>query len=223
MSNNIDTKIRAIIDESFRQLASYQNAEDSALLNYGERKKVSQDQRLSDLNSEIEKVISLGLPNQVESFEKNSSPLLKYLDDPFVQGNKETNHLVELIKDVMEYLPWKYNYEERGENSNLGSYMGWAELIGPEAPYRTTKYCLGFTLISKGTLYPEHKHPAIEIYKVLSGTADWTLEKVTTLRNPGEVILHPSNKIHKMQTYDETLLALYIWSGNDVVTLSSYV
>jgi hypothetical protein len=65
--------------------------------------------------------------------------------------------------------------------------------------------------------------PAIELYKVLSGTAEWTLEGVTSKRVPGEVILHPSNKIHKMQTYDQTLLALYTWSGNDVVTLSEYV
>jgi gentisate 1,2-dioxygenase len=101
--------------------------------------------------------------------------------------------------------------------------MGWAELIGTEAPYKSDDFCLGFTLISPYTLYPEHRHPAIELYKVLSGTAEWTLEGATSKRVPGEVILHPSNKIHKMQTYDQTLLALYTWSGNDVVTLSEYV
>ncbi len=167
----------------------------------------------------IAKVTSLVIPDQTEPFEKSSSPLIQYAKSSTLHGDKETEPLLELIREVADYLPWKYNYEERGD---LGSYMGWAELIGPEAPFKTSEYCLGFTLISPNTLYPEHKHPAIEYYKVLSGTADWTLEGVTTSRSPGDEILHPSNKIHKMETHDETLLALYTWTGSDVVTLSSY-
>lgn len=192
MSNEIDIKIRAIINESFKLLEKYDN-------------------------------YTFDIPDQVQVFEKNNSALLKYKDSISWQGDVESRPLLSLIKEVMEYLPWKYNYEEREDTPGLSLYLGWAELIGPEAPYRTDKYCLGFTLISPDTIYPEHRHPATELYKVLSGTADWTLEGVVTKRKPGEFILHPSDQIHKMQTYDETLLALYIWTGNDVVTLSEYV
>lgn len=166
---------------------------------------------------------SNNIPEQTGSFEKSTSPLLKYAESSTLHGSKETEPLLRLIREVFDYLPWKYNYEEREDKKDLGSYMGWAELIGPEAPYKSDDFCLGFTLISPYTLYPEHRHPAIELYKVLSGIAEWTLEGATSKRVPGEVILHPSNQIHKMQTYDQTLLALYTWSGNDVVTLSEYV
>nr|WP_292163275.1 dimethylsulfonioproprionate lyase family protein [Butyrivibrio sp.] len=176
-----------------------------------------------EIKEEIARVTSSVIPEQTGSFEKSTSPLLKYAESSTLHGSKETEPLLKLIREVFDYLPWKYNYEEREDKKDLGSYMGWAELIGPEAPYKSDDFCLGFTLISPYTLYPEHRHPAIELYKVLSGTAEWTLEGATSKRVPGEVILHPSNKIHKMQTYDQTLLALYTWSGNDVVTLSEYV
>lgn len=206
MSKELNVKIRRIIDEAIKLLNESYTYSNS-----------------NEIQEEIARVTSSVIPEQTGSFDKSSSPLLKYAESSTLHGSKETEPLLKLISEVFEYLPWKYNYEEREDKKNLGSYMGWAELIGPEAPYRTDDFCLGFTLISPDTLYPEHRHPAIELYKVLSGTAQWTLEGVTKKRAPGEVILHPSNKIHKMQTYDQTLLALYTWSGSDVVTLSEYV
>jgi mannose-6-phosphate isomerase-like protein (cupin superfamily) len=232
MSIALDNKIREIIVEAFRQLSvSKYNINKNIINTYSIDGFVPDDSNsdkksdihvLSNTSTEIAKVTSLVIPDQVEPFFKSSSPLLQYARSSTAHGNNETEPLLNLLKDVFEYLPWKYNYEERADKKDLGSFMGWAELIGPEAPYRTDKYCLGFTLISPDTIYPEHNHPAIEIYKVLSGTANWTLEGVTAARKPGEVILHESMKRHKMQTFDETLLALYAWSGSDVVTLSTY-
>lgn len=207
----LNQKIITIIGEAFKLL----NNQGDLLDGYALDVSIPKD----DISKEIAKVTSLVIPDQVEPFEKSSSPLIQYVRSSTLHGNTETEPLLDLIKEVADYLPWKYNYEDR---SDLGSYLGWAELIGPEAPFRTSEYCLGFTLISPNTLYPEHKHPATELYKVLSGTSDWTLEGVTTPRSPGDIILHPSNRVHKMETHEETLLALYTWTGNDVVTLSTY-
>lgn len=233
MSKELDIKIRKIIDEAIKLLN--ENNKDS---NNYEKDHNDSNSNISDhlihnnefdkdinkeIKEEIARVTSSVIPEQTGSFEKSTSPLLKYAESSTLHGSKGTEPLLRLIREVFDYLPWKYNYEEREDKKDLGSYMGWAELIGPEAPYKSDDFCLGFTLISPYTLYPEHRHPAIELYKVLSGTAEWTLEGATSKRVPGEVILHPSNKIHKMQTYDQTLLALYTWSGNDVVTLSEYV
>ena len=233
MSKELDIKIRKIIDEAIKLLNennkdsnNYEKDHNDSNSNIGDHL-IHNNEFDKDINKEIKeeiaRVTSSVIPEQTGSFEKSTSPLLKYAESSTLHGSKETEPLLGLIREVFDYLPWKYNYEEREDKKNLGSYMGWAELIGPEAPYKSDDFCLGFTLISPYTLYPEHRHPAIELYKVLSGTAEWTLEGVTSKRVPGEVILHPSNKIHKMQTYDQTLLALYTWSGNDVVTLSEYV
>lgn len=233
MSKELDIKIRKIIDESIKLLNennkdsnNYEKDHNDSNSNIGDHL-IHNNEFDKDINKEIKeeiaRVTSSVIPEQTGSFEKSTSPLLKYAESSTLHGSKETEPLLRLIREVFDYLPWKYNYEEREDKKDLGSYMGWAELIGPEAPYKSDDFCLGFTLISPYTLYPEHRHPAIELYKVLSGTAEWTLEGATSKRVPGEVILHPSNKIHKMQTYDQTLLALYTWSGNDVVTLSEYV
>lgn len=233
MSKELDIKIRKIIDEAIKLLNennkdsnNYEKDHNDSNSNIGDHL-IHNNEFDKDINKEmkeeIARVTSSVIPEQTGSFEKSTSPLLKYAESSTLHGSKETEPLLRLIREVFDYLPWKYNYEEREDKKDLGSYMGWAELIGPEAPYKSDDFCLGFTLISPYTLYPEHRHPAIELYKVLSGTAEWTLEGVTSKRVPGEVILHPSNKIHKMQTYDQTLLALYTWSGNDVVTLSEYV
>ena len=233
MSKELDIKIRKIIDEAIKLLNennkdsnNYEKDHNDSNSNIGDHL-IHNNEFDKDINKEIKeeiaRVTSSVIPEQTGSFEKSTSPLLKYAESSTLHGSKETESLLRLIREVFDYLPWKYNYEEREDKKDLGSYMGWAELIGPEAPYKSDDFCLGFTLISPYTLYPEHRHPAIELYKVLSGTAEWTLEGATSKRVPGEVILHPSNKIHKMQTYDQTLLALYTWSGNDVVTLSEYV
>ncbi len=233
MSKELDIKIRKIIDEAIKLLNennkdsnNYEKDHNDSNSNIGDHL-IHNNEFDKDINKEIKeeiaRVTSSVIPEQTGSFEKSTSPLLRYAESSTLHGSKETEPLLGLIREVFDYLPWKYNYEEREDKKDLGSYMGWAELIGPEAPYKSDDFCLGFTLISPYTLYPEHRHPAIELYKVLSGTAEWTLEGATSKRVPGEVILHPSNKIHKMQTYDQTLLALYTWSGNDVVTLSEYV
>ena len=233
MSKELDIKIRKIIDEAIKLLNennkdsnNYEKDHNDSNSNIGDNL-IHNNEFDKDINKEIKeeiaRVTSSVIPEQTGSFEKSTSPLLRYAESSTLHGSKETEPLLGLIREVFDYLPWKYNYEEREDKKDLGSYMGWAELIGPEAPYKSDDFCLGFTLISPYTLYPEHRHPAIELYKVLSGTAEWTLEGATSKRVPGEVILHPSNKIHKMQTYDQTLLALYTWSGNDVVTLSEYV
>ncbi|WP_022753041.1 dimethylsulfonioproprionate lyase family protein [Butyrivibrio fibrisolvens] len=233
MSKELDIKIRKIIDEAIKLLNennkdsnNYEKDHNDSNSNIGDHL-IHNNEFDKDINKEIKeeiaRVTSSVIPEQTGSFEKSTSPLLKYAESSTLHGSKETEPLLRLIREVFDYLPWKYNYEEGEDKKDLGSYMGWAELIGPEAPYKSDDFCLGFTLISPYTLYPEHRHPAIELYKVLSGTAEWTLEGATSKRVPGEVILHPSNKIHKMQTYDQTLLALYTWSGNDVVTLSEYV
>lgn len=229
MSKELDIKIRKIIDEAIKLLNennkdsnNYEKDHNDSNSNIGDHL-IHNNEFDKEIKEEIARVTSSVIPEQTGLFEKSMSPLLKYAESSTLHGSKETEPLLRLIREVFDYLPWKYNYEEREDKKDLGSYMGWAELIGPEAPYKSDDFCLGFTLISPYTLYPEHRHPAIELYKVLSGTAEWTLEGATSKRVPGEVILHPSNKIHKMQTYDQTLLALYTWSGNDVVTLSEYV
>ncbi|MDR0735967.1 MAG: AraC family ligand binding domain-containing protein [Zoogloeaceae bacterium] len=119
-------------------------------------------------------------------------------------------------------LPWRYSYDARADHPGLETRMAWAELVGPIAPFKSQRVCLGLTAIGPHTLYPAHIHPAVETYLVLSGTARWAMNDLAQTHPPGTLILHPSNVVHVMQTDTEPLLAAYAWTG-DVKTLSHYL
>ena len=176
-----------------------------------------------DIGQEAAKFVAREIPAPSGTFEKSDSPLIRWIEDSAKHGSSETANLLKALKPALPFLPWKYNYEPRPDMPDLGNQMGWGEILGPEAPFHDGHFCYGFTLLGKNTFYPAHYHPATELYVVLSGHAEWTLDGVSKVRNPGEFILHPSNHVHSMRTNDEPLLALYTWSGKDVKTLSKYV
>lgn len=220
MPNKTKDKIKKIIENAlmliFAAGGSYRRTDD-------------QDAEVIDPNSHkgrirdvVDKIAGLYIPLLTGSFEKSSSPLLAYADSALENGNETTEGILEMLREVMDVLPWEYSYDERSDAPGLGARIGWAELIGPKAPFQSDKFCLGFTLIAPDTLYPQHNHPATELYYVLSGTANWTLDGKTSAKTPGEVILHPSLHSHSMETGSEALLALYLWVGEDIVTLSQY-
>jgi hypothetical protein len=123
-------------------------------------------------------------------------------------------------------LPWRYNYPPRpGEPSDaadLANRIAFAELIGPRAPLTAPGCRAGFTLMAPETFYPLHAHPAIELYLVIAGHAQWTTPIAERIVPPGEFVLHRSNQPHAMRTFEQPLLALYGWRG-DIDTPAFYL
>lgn len=175
------------------------------------------------IGEEAGKMQHIALPPQTGAFLKSNCPVSAFASDAIQQGLPAARPLLDALASVSDRLPWKYNYAIREDMPNLGSQMAWCEIIGPEAPFVCRHFCFGFTLIAPNSFYPAHQHPAIELYYVLSGTAEWTLEGKAAWQAPGSFILHPSNAIHSMRTSSMPLLAMYTWSGDDVITLSKYV
>ncbi|THF65291.1 dimethylsulfonioproprionate lyase family protein [Pseudothauera rhizosphaerae] len=148
-------------------------------------------------------------------------PVAALLDGELPSRNGRVADVVAAFRPLFAALPWRYGYTPRPDFPGLETRMAWAELVGPLAPFRSDRACLGLTFIAPRTRYPEHFHPAVETYFVLSGTARWTAAGVTHERVPGDWVLHPSDIIHVMETGDEPLLAAYTWSG-DIVSPSVY-
>jgi mannose-6-phosphate isomerase-like protein (cupin superfamily) len=115
-------------------------------------------------------------------------------------------------------LPWRYSYPPRpglpADAVDLAERIAFAELIGPRAPLDAPGCRAGFTLIAPATFYPLHAHPAIELYLVISGHAQWTTPEAERIVPPGEFVLHGVNQPHAMRTFAEPLLALYGWRGD---------
>jgi mannose-6-phosphate isomerase-like protein (cupin superfamily) len=165
----------------------------------------------------------LSLPSSLGIFTRNQHPATRHLDDALVAAGGPTVELLTAIRPVAHDLPWRYSYERREDAPSLGEKIAYAEIVGPDAPYRSAIFCLGLTLIAPESLYPLHRHPAVELYYVLSGTATWSLNHRDRDLPPGEFVLHPSLAAHAMRTRREPLLAVYTWSGGDIHTPSVYV
>jgi mannose-6-phosphate isomerase-like protein (cupin superfamily) len=165
----------------------------------------------------------LSLPSSSGVFTRNQHPATRHLDDALAAASGSTAELLSVIRPVAHDLPWRYSYEQREDAPLLGENIAYAEIVGPDAPYRSMIFCLGLTLIAPESLYPLHRHPAVELYFVLSGTASWSLNNRNRDLPPGEFVLHPSLATHAMRTRHEPLLAAYTWSGSDIHTPSVYV
>jgi quercetin dioxygenase-like cupin family protein len=123
-------------------------------------------------------------------------------------------------------LVWHYHYAPHPgsppDAEDLAERIGFAELIGPRAPLTAPACRVGFTLLAPATCYPQHAHPAIELYLVISGHAQWTTPGDERIVPPGAFVLHSASKPHAMRTFAEPLLALYGWRG-DIDTPAFYL
>ncbi|QDQ88467.1 cupin domain-containing protein [Alcaligenaceae bacterium SJ-26] len=141
-------------------------------------------------------------------------PIVAVLENTVHRHPGALHGILDLLQPVLAALPWRYGYTARADCPDLNQRLAWAELIGPLAPWRSHRICLGLTAISPHTRYPEHAHPAVETYLVLDGHAHWRIGHEEMTVGPGNFILHPGGAVHAMETGDTPLLAAYTWSGD---------
>lgn len=106
------------------------------------------------------------------------------------------------------------NYSIASLGSGYVDRYGYVELVGPGRPVESADLLVGLLLLGPDMHYPDHAHPAEEIYHVVAGEADWWREDEGWRRKPpGTLIHHASMVRHAMRTAEEPLLALYCWTG----------
>lgn len=173
---------------------------------------------------ELERVVGLlhAAPTAHGPLAPSPHPILRHLASALAAPAPGAREAAAELGAIGPHLPWRYSYAERADAPDLGDRVAFAELVGPDAPLRSGDVCLGLTLIAPRTLYPDHRHPAIELYYVLAGTAVWRAEGRAVVAQPGTFVLHPSGVSHAMETRADPLLAVYTWSGDDIRTPSSY-
>jgi quercetin dioxygenase-like cupin family protein len=131
--------------------------------------------------------------------------------------------LVSSIAALRPALSWTYSYPANPRDHDLGSKVAFSQIVGRRGLRPDAHLHVGLTLIAPHVVYPAHFHPAVELYLVVSGNALWQSgTDAPALRPPGSLILHPSNVVHAMTTFDEPLLAVWAWRG-DLASPSVYV
>ena len=65
------------------------------------------------------------------------------------------------------------------------------------------------------TFYPKHRHDALELYHIISGTALWQRgDQDFKPLAPGASFEHLDHIDHALKTKDEDLLAIWAWGGD---------
>jgi len=151
-------------------------------------------------------------------------PACDHLDHALAQGlTGPEAALARAIAAIAPGLRWTYGYPPDPRWPALGSNVAFTQIVGARGLRPSPKLHLGLTLIAPETRYPAHRHPAVETYLVLSGTAVWQAgDAAAAPRSPGSLIFHPSGIPHAMATEAEPLLALFSWRG-DLQSPSVYV
>ena len=96
------------------------------------------------------------------------------------------------------------------------------ELIGgPDALIQHPEFRMGFYWQEANSLYPSHRHNALELYYILSGTALWQRgQGEYKPQPPGNSFDHLDRLDHSTKTTSEDLLTLWAWHGD--ITWDSY-
>lgn len=150
-------------------------------------------------------------------FPKSTHPATSLIGGALKGGTDATSSLLDALTPVIRHLPWRYP-QAGGTEERIAI----AELIGPDAPFRSPAVGLGFALIAPNAHCPVHHHSAAELYYMVTGTATWLLDGMSHVIRPGTCMLLPSQSVHAVRTDDDAVLALYARSASDARNAPEY-
>ena len=88
-------------------------------------------------------------------------------------------------------------------------------IIGEGGLLPSDRVSAGISLQGRDTYYPPHAHHAEESYWIIGGDGDWRVDsKPWFAIKPGDSIYHRSGVRHVMQTNQQPLLALWLWTSH---------
>lgn len=152
-----------------------------------------------------------------EGFDANLDPLCDTLCSDETLSGPYTAFQSACIK-AAPHAMWRDTYRDTPVGDVLHAHFGTFEILGRDTPLNAD-HMRGFLIYqTPGYHYPLHHHPAEEIYLVLAGEAEFSLEGQKPKRlGPGQTAFHPSNAPHALTTTDRSVLAYVLWRG-DITT-----
>ncbi len=142
-------------------------------------------------------------------------PLLSQLDDA-LDAALGSSELRESVATVASTGDWYQVYTGDGINAEMADYMLANQVVGPKGAIAAESTRAGIFLLAPNFDYLMHDHAANEIYYVHSGTISIQngTESIPRHLEPGQYSITPSETPHALQTDDEPVLLLYIWTGD---------
>lgn len=113
---------------------------------------------------------------------------------------------------------WRDTYKDTEIGDVLHAHFGTFEILGRDTPLKTDEMRSFLIYQRPGYHYPLHHHPSEELYLVLAGDADFSIDGQKARRlGPGDTAFHASNLPHALTTTERSILAYVLWRG-DITT-----
>lgn len=150
------------------------------------------------------------------------APVASLLDSTvsFTAGDVD-RELALAICGSADELYWRVAYPNHDEADMVALQAGYfvASIVGPKqidaAPIFSEDVAIYITVMAPGLFYPSHVHKAPELYRVIAGAGQWQKgDGPFTVEPPGAWIVHPTGTRHAMETTDQPLLAMAIWTAD---------
>jgi hypothetical protein len=143
------------------------------------------------------------------------APVLETTD-----GEAPLAGMIHALQALGPWLVWTQNpnYRRSPPSADFLHRYGYAVIAGPAdgppALIGHAALALGVLLLGPHTCYPQHRHPATELYVPLNDGEWWRGDGPWRAELPGAVIHHRTEVTHATRAGDTPLLAVYLWSGD---------
>ncbi len=126
--------------------------------------------------------------------------------------------VAEALLVVTDQLKWRAPSTDREDEPDMAVFsrnFTSACVIGAGGLLPSDKVTAGFSLQGRDTYYPPHAHQAEESYWIIGGDGDWKVGTEPWFAvEPGDSIYHESGARHAMQTNEQPLLAVWLWTSH---------
>lgn len=193
------------------------------LLSFWKEIAIDESEGIENLRILIAELSKISIKNS--NFKPKTTPALKKLLTSVGKldvSRKSSKAFNEALAEAGSLIQWYPNnvYEDANTAKKLDNYC--ANLVGKKRDtqnnpclFYSDDIIVGLFLLGPNRLYPEHAHPASEMWVILSGTAQWKRgSEEWKTKKPGEYFIHTENQAHAMKTMDEPIFALWAWTGD---------
>ena len=128
-----------------------------------------------------------------------------------------SHRVAEALLAVTDQLEWRASAKDNEDGPDVAIFsrnFAATTVIGDGGLLPSDKVSAGFSLQGRDTYYPPHAHHAEESYWIIGGDGDWKVGTEPWFAvGPGDSIYHESGVRHAMQTNEQPLLAVWLWTS----------
>lgn len=134
------------------------------------------------------------------------------------QHGSSSHGIARALLAVADQLEWYAPPKDLGEEPDVAVFsrnFTASRVIGDGGLLPSDKVSAGLSLQGCDSYYPPHAHHAEETYWIIGGNGDWRVGSEPWFAvAPGDSIYHESGVRHAMQTNEQPLLSVWLWTSH---------